>query len=141
MECRWNLLVIVEVICCLGFCKLLLNCFGGCVFDEICSDGLICFFYYCEKRDIDIEFLFYCEVNEDCLEGEECEFGWCKFLFCLVNDDDFNNFYVKLNFGFSVVVVIVVVFGCLIFFVFVGYCLYFGVKWYWLRRFLWGNYI
>ena len=140
LECRRNLSVIVEVICCSGSCKPLSNCPGGCVSDETCSDGLICFLHHCEKRDIDIELPFYCEVNEDCSEGEECESGRCKPSPRPVNDDDSNNLHVKLNLGSSVVVVTAAVFGCLISFAFVGYCSYLGVKRYRSRRFSRGNY-
>lgn len=109
----------VTSICCSGLCQQWWNCPGGCISDDSCNGDKICYRHRCEEADID--FPAYCNIDEDCMKGEECESGQCKPAPRPVANDDSNELQVSFHYDVSVVIIIGAVVGGLIFLTVVGY--------------------
>lgn len=105
-------------ICCSGLCQQWQNCPGGCISDDSCNGGKICFRHRCE--DDEIVFPVYCG-NVVCSEGEECESGQCKPAPRPVVKDDSTDLHVSFHFDVNVVIIIGAVVGGLIFLAVVSY--------------------
>lgn len=125
-------------ICCSGLCEQWWNCPGGCISDDSCKGGKICYRHHCEEADID--FPAFCSVDKDCLKGEECDSGQCKPAPRPVTNDDSTDLQVSFDYDSSVVIIIGAVVGGLIFIAVVSYGSYRCLKRYRRRRFSRGSY-
>ena len=125
-------------ICCSGLCEQWWKCPNGCISDDTCSGGKICFRSRCEEVDIVVP--TYCSVDTDCEEGEECESGQCKPAPRPVTDDESKDVHVSFHFDANVVIIIGAIVGGLIFLMAVSYGSYRCVKRCRRRRFLRGSY-
>lgn len=139
IECKGNSLNASSIsICCSGLCQLWWNCSGGCISDDSCSGGKICFQNRCQ--DDDLFFPAYCDYDLDCSKNEECESGQCKPAPRPVPTDASSHLSVRFHFDINVVVIISAVVGGLIFLAVVGYGSYRFLKRYRRRRFSRGLY-
>lgn len=136
LECGHN--SSYAAICCSGVCERWWKCPGGCISDDTCSGGKVCFRNRCVDGDIEVP--AYCSVDRDCLEGEECESGQCKPAPRPVTNDEPKELHVSFHFDAGVVIIIGAIVGGLIFLMAVSYGLYRCVKRYRRRRFSRGSY-
>lgn len=114
-ECERN----SSFICCSGVCEIWSRCPGGCISDATCVDGKMCFRHRCEE--VNIDFPAYCDIDRDCLKGEECESGQCKPAPRPVANADSREVHVSFDFKPRVVIIVGSVFGGLIFLAIVSY--------------------
>lgn len=139
-ECRQQQNSSAASICCLtlGSCKRWWNCPGGCISDDNCDGGKICFSYRCEDPDID--FPAYCSSDRDCNEEEQCESGQCKPAPRPVAPDNSEDVQVSFHFDPFILIIVGSTLGALIFLVVAGYISYRCFKRYRRRRFSRGAY-
>ena len=117
LECRLN----SSSICCSGLCKAWWNCKGGCVSDDSCEGGKICFRSRCQNQDIDFPATTtYCN-DRDCLEEEECESGQCKPAPQPVVPDNSDEVQVSFHFDPRIVIIVGSTVGAVIFLAVVVY--------------------
>ena len=110
-------------ICCSDSCKAWWNCEGGCVSDDSCEGGKICFRNRCQYKDIDFPAL-YCSSDKDCLEEEECESGQCKPSPRPVVPDNSDEVQVSFHFDPGIVIIVGSTVGAVIFLAVVAYIAY-----------------
>ena len=122
IECRQKQNSSASSICCSGSCKEWWKCPGGCISDDICDAGKMCFRYRCEDPDID--FPAYCDIDRDCKEEEECESGQCKPAPRPVSPDNSDDVQVSFHFDPGVLIIVGGTVGALIFLAVVGYVSY-----------------
>ena len=127
-ECNQN----SSVICCSGSCRAWRNCPGGCISDDFCEGGTICFNNRCQDPDID--FPAYCSSDRDCLEEEECESGQCKPSPRPVVPDNSDEVQVSFHFDPGIVIIVGNTVGAVIFLAVVAYIAYRRFKRYRRRR-------
>ena len=128
----------VTSICCSGWCKTWWNCEGGCISNDLCEGGKICFRHRCQDQDID--FPADCSSDRDCREEEECESGQCKPAPRPVVQDNSDEVQVSFHFDPGIVIIVGSTVGAVIFLAVVTYISYRCFKRYRRRRLSRGAY-